>query len=136
MKYAIVKAGSNQLKVFEGDKIKLLGSMTKPDLEVLFFSDGNKAIMDKAKLGDVKITTELIKEGKTRKIVVGRYKSKSRYDKNRGFRAQYTEFKVSKIDFGKTNKSESASEEDAKPVKKISKSTTTKKLSKKEDISE
>jgi large subunit ribosomal protein L21 len=126
MKYAIVKNGSNQLKIAEGDKIRLLGSVTKPKLEILFFSDGDNVLMDKSQLSDVKITTKSLQEGRGRKLLVGRYKAKSRYDKLRGFRTQYTEFLVSGIEYGK---SDNKKEEKEKPVRK----TAAKKLDKKED---
>lgn len=107
MKYAIVKNGSTQLKIHEGDKVKVLGYTDKPDFEVLFFSDGKDVILDGDKLKEVKISSKPVKQGRERKLVVGRYKSKSRYDKQRGFRAQYSEFLISSIEMGKgTAKSE------------------------------
>jgi large subunit ribosomal protein L21 len=107
MKYAIIKSGSSQLKVAEGDKIKVLGHTEKPSFEVLFFSDGSKIFTAKADLKNVKISSSVLGIGRERKISVGRFKAKSRYDKTRGFRAEFTEVLISKITFG----SEKASEE-------------------------
>jgi large subunit ribosomal protein L21 len=123
MKYAIVKNGSNQLKIHEGDKVRVMGFTDKADFEVLFFSDGKDVILDGEKLKEVNIISEPVKQGRERKLVVGRYKSKSRYDKQRGFRAQYSEFIISGIEMGKAPakaevKSEAKTEEKEKAEKK------------------
>ncbi len=131
MKYAIIKTGSSQLKIQEGDKIKVLGFTDKPDFEVLFYSDGKDVILDGDKLKDVSINSKSLSQGRERKLTVGRFKSKSRYDKQRGFRAQFTEFLISSISLGKADKKSESNEtstlekETVKP-KKTTKSTETK----------
>jgi large subunit ribosomal protein L21 len=122
MKYAIIKSGSSQLKVSEGDKIRVLGHTEKPSFEVLFFSDGSKIFTDKSDLKSVKITSSVTATGRERKINVGRFKAKSRYDKTRGFRAEFTEVTISKITFGtekeaKTETKEVAAEKEVKAPK-------------------
>lgn len=116
MKYAIIKSGSSQLKVAEGDTIKVLGHTEKPSFEVLFFSDGSKIFTAKNDLKNVKITSSVLGTGKSRKINVGRFKAKSRYDKTRGFRAEFTEVNISKITFG-TQKEEPVKEVKVDEVK-------------------
>ena len=78
MKYAIIKSGSSQLKIAEGDTIKILGHTDKPSFEVLFFNDGGKIYTGKNDLKSVKITSSVVGTGKSRKINVGRFKAKSR----------------------------------------------------------
>ena len=104
MKYAIIKSGSNQLKIAEGDTIKVLGHTDKPSFEVLFFNDGSKIFTCKDDLKNVKVAFSVVAAGKSRKINVGRFKAKSRYDKTRGFREQFTEVNISKISFGAEKK--------------------------------
>lgn len=120
MKYAIIKSGSSQLKISEGDKIKVLGHTDKPIFEVLFFNDGSKIFTGKDDLKNVKVAFSILGTGKSRKINVGRFKAKSRYDKTRGFREQFTEVNITNISFG---------DEKKESVKKaVVKKTVTKKV--------
>ncbi len=140
MKYAIVKNGSGQDKITEGAKIKVLGTTTKPSFEVLYFVDGANVITDKNVLKEVHIESQVLDHFRTRKLVVGRFKSKSRYDKQNGFRAEYTNVLISSIGMGgkkaekiekaeKADKSEKTAVETT-PVK--APKTTSKKLATKE----
>jgi len=95
-KYAVIKVNGSQYRVSEGDEL-LVDRSKKVEPEVLLIVDG----------GDIKIGKPFIKEGKIKvsvlgdekgdKIVVQKYKAKSRYRKKIGFRASYTKIKIDKI---------------------------------------
>jgi large subunit ribosomal protein L21 len=101
MQYAIVKHGPFQFRVAEGDIIKVAGSIKKPTFEVLLFSDNGKLVMDKEALKAIKVEASVKSMGRGRKLRVGRFKSKSRYDKVNGSRQHFTEVVIESLN-GKT----------------------------------
>lgn len=94
MTFAIIKVGSKQYKITEGDTLKLQGFIEMPKYEVLSVFDGKNLISDKSQLVEYKVGFVKESAGRDRKISVGRYKSKSRYDKTNGYREQYSKFVV------------------------------------------
>jgi large subunit ribosomal protein L21 len=99
-KYAVIRIGGKQYKIFEGEEIlvdKLLDPK-KLDAEVLLFADGEKVNVGKPVLKNVKVALKVLAEvEKGEKIDVYKFKAKSRYRKHIGFRAQYTRLLVEKI---------------------------------------
>ena len=96
-KYAIIKLQGHQYQVSESDEI-LVDKMPKgKELEVLLFVDGEKIKVGKPILKDVSVKIKVVNEEKGDKIKVFKYKSKSRYRKKKGFRAQYTRILIEKI---------------------------------------
>ncbi|MBU0998076.1 50S ribosomal protein L21 [Patescibacteria group bacterium] len=96
-KYAIIKLQGHQYQVSENDEILVDKMSEGKELEVLLFVDGDKVKVGKPTLKDVSIKIKVINEEKGDKIKVFKFKSKSRYRRHRGFRAQYTRLLVEKI---------------------------------------
>jgi len=96
-KYAIIKLQGHQYQVSENDEILVDKMSEDSKLEVLLFVDGKKIKVGKPVLKDVSVKIKVINEEKGDKIKVFKYKSKSRYRKRKGFRAQYTRILVEKI---------------------------------------
>ena len=101
--YAVIATGGKQYRVSEGDVIfveKLAGDI---DDEVVF-SDVLTVVQD----GDVKIgapylegakvTAKVVKQGKDKKILVYKYKSKANYRRKQGHRQPYTKVSIEKIE--------------------------------------
>ena len=125
MRYAVLKLGSIQYKVSEGDLVKVAGTNPKPKFEVLFFSDKGKAVFDKDALKEVKVAVSSEGTARGRKLRVGRFKAKSRYDKVRGYRDTFTNIRIGSILFGAE---EAKAEKPAKVEKKtVEKKTVAKK---------
>ena len=118
MRYAVLKLGSIQYKVSEGDLIKVAGTNDKPKFEVLFFSDKGKAVFDKDALKEVKVAISSEGTARGRKLRVGRFKAKSRYDKVRGYRDTFTNIRVDSILFGAEEKAEKPAKVEKKTVEK------------------
>ncbi|MDD4289795.1 MAG: 50S ribosomal protein L21 [Patescibacteria group bacterium] len=101
MKLAVIRTGSKQYKVKEGDKIKVEkikgdeGSKIELD-DVLLLSDGDKVEVGTPKL-DKKIAATILKQSRARKIRVVKYKAKTRYHKAYGHRQHFTELEINKI---------------------------------------
>lgn len=97
--YAVIVTGGKQYKVSEGDVIeveKLAGEAgTKVEFDAILTVDG-----DKIESGDsvkAKVTGEIVKQGKTKKIVVFKYKAKKNERVKNGHRQAFTKVNITAI---------------------------------------
>ena len=102
MKIAVIKTGGKQYKVAEKDKLKLEKLPGKEGekiefKEVLLVADSKEVKVGKPKVSGVKVVGKILKQGRTKKIMVVKYKSKTRYKRNLGHRQCYTEVAIEKI---------------------------------------
>ena len=100
--YAIIETGGKQYKVAEGDVIKV---------EKLAVEEGQEYSFDKvlvvAKDSDVtvgapdvsgaKVSASVLGEGKAKKVIVYKYKSKKGFHKKKGHRQPFTELQIKAI---------------------------------------
>ena len=100
--YAIIETGGKQYKVAEGDVIKV---------EKLAVEEGQEYSFDKvlvvAKDSDVtvgapyvagaKVSASVLGEGKAKKVIVCKYKSKKGFHKKKGHRQPFTELQIKAI---------------------------------------
>ncbi|MGN0346310.1 MAG: 50S ribosomal protein L21 [Lachnospiraceae bacterium] len=98
--YAIIATGGKQYKVSEGDIIKVeklsaeAGDTVTFD-QVLVVSDGAlKAGKDVEKAS---VSATVMNQGKSKKVIVYKYKRKTGYHKKNGHRQAYTQVKIDKI---------------------------------------
>jgi large subunit ribosomal protein L21 len=101
-KFAIIKIAGKQYQVSEGDEIvvdRLADEKGKSVVfdEVLLMVDGEKIQVGQPLVKGVKVKATIIDELKGEKIRIAIYKSKTRYRKVKGFRAQQTKLKIQKI---------------------------------------
>jgi len=100
--YAVVKTGGKQYLVKENDLITV-DNLDKKEKEKLGldtlarFDEEGKDVQLGSPFLDKKVEAEVVANGKGDKIRVARFKSKVRYRKVRGFRAQLTTLKIGKI---------------------------------------
>ncbi|MCR5342943.1 MAG: 50S ribosomal protein L21 [Butyrivibrio sp.] len=99
--YAIIVTGGKQYKVSEGDVIRVEKLDVEAGKEVTF--DNVIAINDDKTLkvaGDVasaKVSATVMEQGKGKKVIVYKYKSKTGYHKKNGHRQCFTAVKIDKI---------------------------------------
>lgn len=97
--YAVIVTGGKQFKVSEGDVIeveKLEGEAgTKVEFPAIMTVDGDNIAVG----GDVKVKAEgeIVKQGKTKKVVVFKYKAKKNERVKNGHRQAFTKVKITKI---------------------------------------
>ncbi len=65
--------------------------------EVLLVSDGTSATVGTPTVPGAKVTAEVVEEGRAKKKIVFRYKSKTRYHKKKGHRQSFTKVRITKI---------------------------------------
>ncbi len=101
MKLAIIKTGGKQYIVKEGDKLKVEKINAKEGDEinfedVLLVAD-NVVKIGTPKLESANVSAKVLKQGRTKKIVVFHYHSKTRYKKKAGHRQHFTEVAIEEI---------------------------------------
>lgn len=99
-KYAIIKIGSAQYNVREGENLTVQKQNGKVLADVLLYSDGKEVILGTPTVKDAHVQFKIVEQKRGDKIVVSRFKSKSRYRKSRGYRDDLTVLQVEKIEFG------------------------------------
>lgn len=98
--YAIFENGNKQYKVSVGDTLKVeklaanVGDTVS--FPVVMTADEAKICVGK-EVENVKVTAEVIRQGKEKKIIVFKYKAKKNERKKQGHRQPYTEIKVTAI---------------------------------------
>jgi len=99
---AVIKTGGKQYLVSPGQKIKVEKLDKKEGSEVSF----NEVLLlekqRKLEIGNpfvkgVKVTGKVLKQGKGKKIIVFKYKSKKRYKVKKGHRQSFTEIEITTI---------------------------------------
>lgn len=98
--YAIIATGGKQYKVSEGDVIKVEKLSAEAGDTVTF--DRVLAVSDKKLLvgEDVSgssVSGTVVENGRSKKVIVYKYKRKSGYHKKNGHRQAYTKVKIDKI---------------------------------------
>jgi len=102
MKLAVIKTGGKQYIVKEGDKLKV-EKINTPESDnfdfdnVLLVTDDKETMIGTPLVEGVTVGAKVLKQGRTRKIVVFHYHSKTRYKKKAGHRQHFTEVEILKI---------------------------------------
>lgn len=100
--YAVVTTGGKQLKVAEGDVVRVekleapVGQTVELDHVSLVATDDG-IVVDKGQLSGAKVVCQVMSHGKRKKIVVFKMKRRKNYSRTYGHRQEYTELKVQQI---------------------------------------
>ncbi len=100
--YAIVQTGGRQYKVSSGDNIDVAriraaeGTSIELD-QVLLVADGDSVRVGTPTVDGAKVITEVLGEGKGKKVIVFKYKPKVRYRRMKGHRQLYTTLAIKEI---------------------------------------
>ena len=100
--YAIVASGGKQFRVRSSQviNVELLQVEKGKDIElspVLMIADGEEVIIGTPAIEGAKVIATCIEQGKSRKIIVFRYKSKVRERRKTGHRQPYTRLLIKEI---------------------------------------
>ena len=100
--YAIVQTGGKQYRVQTGDTIRVetlpnqVGEAVELN-EVLLVSEDGQVTLGSPTVPGAAVTVEVLANGRGKKIVIFKYKAKTRYRRRNGHRQGYTELKVTGI---------------------------------------
>ena len=97
--FAIIETGGKQYRVEEGLELFIEKLNVEAEAEVVF----DKVLMVNEKIGTpyvdgAKVKATVVKNGKAKKIIVYKYKSKKNYHKKQGHRQPYTKVQITKIE--------------------------------------
>lgn len=101
--YAVIESGGKQYRVKDGDVIKLEKLAVEPGAtiefdKVLLQSDGKDVKIGTPYLEGAKVSGEVVKQDRHKKINILKFKRRKNYMKQQGHRQDYTEVKITKVD--------------------------------------
>ena len=102
MSYAIFTTGGRQFRAEPGVTIKVPLLDAQPGAEVTFdhvliASDGKQVHAGKPVVKGAKVTAEIVRHGKAKKIKIYRFARRSGYRRHGGHRQQFTEIKIADV---------------------------------------
>lgn len=104
MEFAVIQTGGKQYKVSEGTVLnieKLAGEHKTGDKvafdKVLLVDDGKDTTIGTPYINGAKVGAEILEIGRSKKVLVVKYKQKSRYLRRRGHRQPFFKVKITSI---------------------------------------
>lgn len=104
MEFAVIQTGGKQYKVSKDSVVsieKIKGEHTKGDKisfdKVLLVDDGKNTTIGTPFITGAKVDAEIVEIGRARKILVMKYKQKSRYLRRNGHRQPFFKVKITSI---------------------------------------
>jgi len=103
MALAVIKTGGKQYLVSPGDKIKIEKIEGKEGKEIIFkdvllLEKQNKLEIGTPIVKGAKVIGKVLRQGRGEKVIVFKYKPKTRYKKKLGHRQPFTEVEILKIE--------------------------------------
>jgi len=100
--FAVIETGGKQYRVQEGDvvfveKLGLVEGEAYTFDKVLAVFSENGTVVGKPYVEGAKVSATTLKEGRAKKVVVYKYKSKKGYHKKQGHRQYFTKLKIDQI---------------------------------------
>ena len=142
--YAIIRAGHRQFRVRAGTILRVT-SFLKSDkgkdmikFPVVATEEGSGIVLGTPLVEKAQVTASVLREGKTKKVLVFKKKRRKGYRRTKGHRQNFLEVKISEIKFpsGKVEKAQARKQATkpklkAKETKSVAKSATQKTVTKK-----
>ena len=130
--YALIEFAGKQFRVEEGSSIRVphvdgkVGSKVSIE-NILYIDDGKKKTVGTPLVAGAKIDSEILSQGRDRKVVVFKFKRRKGYQKKNTHRQEYSILKIGKL--GKVKKTPAARKSSEKANKEAApkKSTAAKK---------
>jgi len=100
--YAVIESGGTQFTVEEGNQIRIpriegsIGDKITID-KVMLISDGEKPQVGTPYLENASVEAELTAQDKAEKVIVYKFKRRTKYRRTRGHRQPFSELKILKI---------------------------------------
>jgi large subunit ribosomal protein L21 len=100
--YVIIETGGKQFKVKEGDTIQVekLDAAAGSDIvfdRVLAICDGDDAVFGSPVVAGVLVKGTILGNGKHKKVIIYKFKSKKGFHKKKGHRQPFTTVKIESI---------------------------------------
>ena len=134
--YAVFRSGGKQYRAQEGDRIKLEkinadeGSNINFD-EVMMLGEGSDVKVGSPFLPSISVIAKVIKQGKSKKVPVVKFKRRKNYLRQGTHRQFFTEIEIVSIDSESTKKVAKKKVAKKTAAKKVTKKVAKKKVAKK-----
>lgn len=101
--YAVFSTGGKQFRAEPGTKLRIPSLETEPGSNVVFdqvlvASNGTDVSVGLPVVEGAKVTAEVLRHGKERKIIVFKRKRRKGYRKKQGHRQKFTEIRIDQIE--------------------------------------
>jgi large subunit ribosomal protein L21 len=102
---AVIVSGGKQYRVREGDVVRVerlaagQGS-TVEFTEVAYVKKDDGPVVDPSGLAGARVTGQVIRVGRARKVVIVKFKRRKNYRRQRGHRQAFTAVRITRIDAG------------------------------------
>ncbi len=101
--YAVVATGGKQYKVQEGDilRIEKLAGQVGDEValdQVLMVGEGGNVRIGQPLIDGASVKASIVEQGKSKKILVFKFKRRKRYRRRQGHRQQFTAIKINAIE--------------------------------------
>jgi large subunit ribosomal protein L21 len=99
--YAIIETGGKQYRVSKGEIVKIEKIDNKKSVtfnNVVMVADGENISYGNPFLSSAKVTADVLENGKARKVLVFKQKTRKGYRRLRGHRQPYTAVKIKNIE--------------------------------------
>jgi len=99
---AVIKTGGKQYLVAPKNRIRIEKLEQKEGEEVAFnevllLEKNNHLEIGAPLVAGAKVSAKILKQGKGKKVIIGKYKAKKRYHLKKGHRQQFTEVEILEI---------------------------------------
>jgi large subunit ribosomal protein L21 len=103
--YAIFRTAGKQFRAEVGRKLQIPSLAAEPGAklsfdEVLLGSDGKTVRAGAPVIPGAKVTAEVVRHGKEKKIIVFKMKRRKNYARKQGHRQGFTEIRIDSVDLG------------------------------------
>src|SRR5579871_352282 len=100
--YAVIRTGGKQYTVREGDTLDVESLPAEAGeqvelAEVLMVGEGDAMTVGQPLVEGAKVVADVVEHGKGKKIIVFKYKAKTRYRRKIGHRQQFTRLAIKEI---------------------------------------
>ena len=100
--YAIIETGGKQYKVQEGDvifveKLDVAAGADYSFDKVLVVSNGDTVNFGNPTVAGASVSASVVGDGKEKKVIIYKFKSKKGFHKKKGHRQPFTKLKIEKI---------------------------------------
>ncbi|RBP69045.1 large subunit ribosomal protein L21 [Alkalibaculum bacchi] len=104
--YAIIKSGGKQYCVQEGDiieveKLNVAEGQAEVNFEDVLAINNGEMVVGTPNVAGAVVSAEVVEQGKGKKVIIYKYKSKKDYRRKQGHRQPYTKVKITSISAGK-----------------------------------
>ncbi len=102
--FAVIQTGGKQYLVKEDQILKIEKLPGEKGSEIVFDKvlllaneEGTEVKVGQPFLANTQVKAEILEQGRSRKVMVIKFKRKTRYKRKRGHRQEYTKIKIMKI---------------------------------------